>query len=77
MKIGDKAIWIPVNFALRMVEKEHPHYGKVVTIIEDIDRLGRYRISVDDFPNCNSRDKVNRFMADEVELLEIKNFAKN
>lgn len=70
MKIGDKAIWIPINFATREVQREHPHFGKTVTIIEEKDRLGRYVISVDSFPKVNNRDHVNRFWVYEVELKE-------
>lgn len=66
----DKAIYKPINYATGQVDTDHIHYGKSVTIISR-DNLGRYRISIDDFPQCNSRELKNRFYANEEELEEI------
>ena len=64
---GKKFIWKPINRATRKAEEKHPHFGKIVTVIAP-QTLGRVRISVDDFPNCNNRLNVNQFIAEKDEL---------
>lgn len=64
---GNKFIWEPINRATRKTEVKHPHFGKIVTVIGS-ETLGRVRISVDDFPNCNDRLNVNQFVAEKDEL---------
>lgn len=66
-----KYIWKPINRATKQFETEHPHFGKVVTVIGN-ETLGRLRISVDDFPNCNDRKHVNQFVAEPDELIKIQ-----
>lgn len=64
---GSKFIWHPINRATKKVESEHPHCGKIVTVIGN-ETLNRIRISVDDFPECNDRIHVNQFVAEKDEL---------
>lgn len=64
---GMKFIWNPINRVTKQIEKEHPHCGKVVTVIKE-ETLDRLRISVDDFPKCNWREQKNQFVADKDEL---------
>lgn len=66
-KKGMKFIWKPINRATKEVETNHPHYGKVITVI-GVETLNRVRISVDDFPQCNWKEHKNQFVADKDEL---------
>lgn len=68
--VGMKFIWKPFNHDTKQDETEHPHYGKIVTVIgeETIDRL---RVSVDDFPEMNGREKKNQFVVCKDELYYI------
>lgn len=65
----DKVIYKPINYATGQADTSHIHYGKVATVMSR-DNLGRYRISIDDFPQCNHREIKNRFYAEEKELEE-------
>lgn len=65
-----KFIWNPINRVTKQVEIEHPHYGKIVTMISE-DTLDRIWISIDDFPECNYREHKNRFLAGKDELVEL------
>ena len=71
MKIGDKYIWKPYNHATKNENTEHVWYGHIVTVI-GFETLDRVWISVENFPNCNHRERKNRFCADKYELFEIK-----
>lgn len=71
MKIGDKYIWKPYNHATKSDDKDSVWYGHIVTVIE-FDTHDRAWISVDDFPNCNYRERKNRFCADKAELFEVE-----
>lgn len=67
---GDKFVWKPINRATNTIEENHPHYNKIVTII-DTETLNRFKISVDDFPQCNFRESKNQFCADKDELIPV------
>lgn len=66
----DKVIYKPINYATGQIDTSNVHCGKVATVMSK-DNLGRYRISIDDFPQCNNRELKNRFYANEEELEEI------
>lgn len=70
-KEGMKFIWHPMNRATKQVEVEHPHCGKIVTVI-GLETMDRVKVSVDDFPNCNDRKNANQFVADKDELIPMK-----
>lgn len=65
-----KGIFKPIDYRTYEQDINHIHYGKSVTILEK-DRFG-YRFSIDDFPNCNNREKKNRFYArhEEIEITD-------
>lgn len=67
----DRAIYKPINHITGEHDKDNVNYGKTVTIISGMDVLGNYRISVDDFPQCNGRKQKNWFYANEEELEEV------
>lgn len=71
MNIGEKFIWEPFNHATKGPEKNHPHFGKIVTI-KGADVLNSFLVSVDDFPKVNDAN-ANRFLADAYELKAINN----
>ena len=74
MEKGEKFIWWPINRATGNIETTHTHCGKVVTFIEK-DILNSVWISMDDFPMCNDRDNVNRFLAELNELYSLNSKA--
>ena len=70
---GNKFLWYPIDRGKGEVETEHPHYGKIVTVINiDSKRLETILISVDDFPQCNGREHKNKFLILSDELVVIK-----
>ena len=64
-----KGILRPIDHRTGEQDTNHIHYGKSITILGK-DRL-YYCYSIDDFPNCNGREKKNRFYAipEEIEVL--------
>ena len=65
-----KGIFRPIDYRTHEQDISHIHYGKAITILEK-DRFG-YWFSIDDFPNCNHREKQNRFYAshEEIEFID-------
>jgi len=71
MKIGDKIIWKPFNYAEHKPDTSHPWYGAKGVIVKS-DYLGTWWITLDNFPPCNYREHANKFLAAEKELEVIK-----
>ena len=65
-----KGIFRPIDYRTHDQNTSHIHYGKAITILEK-DIFG-YWFSIDDFPNCNHREKQNRFYAshEEIEFID-------
>ena len=65
-----KGIFRPIDYRTHKQNISHIHYGKTVTILGK-DRI-YYCFSIDDFPNCNHREKQNRFHAshEEIEIID-------
>lgn len=55
-----------------VTDKSHPHYKKTGVVISDTDRLGNVYVALDDFPECNHREKFNRFLYSIKELEAIQ-----
>lgn len=70
IEVGKRYIWFPINHATKKIETEHGWCGHFVDVIGK-ETLGRFKVSVVDFPNCNHREYHNRFTADESELINI------
>ena len=71
-KVGDNVIYKPNDWILTSVnhivkDEKHRWYNAKAKIIAT-ETLDRFWIAYDEFPNCNSRDRVNRFLADTTEL---------
>lgn len=67
LKVGDEVIYKPMNHLYYTLDTNHRWYNHKAKIIST-DTLNRYWIAFDEFPNVNSRDRKNRFIADEYEL---------
>lgn len=70
-QVGDRVIWKPIGQRDGFHDKLFEWYGAKATVIMII-TLNRAYIALDDFPNCNDREKHNRFCAnfEELELIE-------
>jgi hypothetical protein len=75
IEVGDKVLYKPINHSNYLLDKNHRWYAKVATVIAN-ETLNRYWIAFDEFPNCNNRDRVNRFCADKEELIKINRKGK-
>lgn len=64
MKISDKVKIIEEICANGL---KNPHFKKIATILE-IDKLNLIKVSIDNFPNCNSREYHNRFYYTQEEV---------
>lgn len=73
--IGDRVIYKPIDHRFFKVDETHRWCNAKAKIIST-DTLNRYWIAFDEFPNCNNRDRVNRFCADEEELIKINRKGK-
>ena len=71
IKVGDKVLYKPIDYSSSLLDRNHRWYAKTATVIAE-ETLNRYWIAFDEFPNCNSRERVNRFCANEMELIVIK-----
>lgn len=70
-QVGDRIIWRPIDRRDMSQDKTFVWYGAkgTVTMLMALDRA---YIALDDFPQCNDRERANRFCAsfDELELIE-------
>lgn len=69
-KIGDRVIWKPIDRRGMSQDKSFVWYGAKGTVTK-LMTLDRAYIALDDFPQCNNRERENRFCAsfDELELI--------
>ena len=65
--IGDRVIYKPIDHRFFKVDENHRWCNAKAKVIS-ADTLNRYWIAFDEFPNCNYREKQNRFIAEEYEL---------
>lgn len=70
-QVGDRVIWKPIDRRDMSQDKTFAWYGEkgTVTMLMTLDRA---YIALDDFPQCNDRERANRFCAsfDELELID-------
>ena len=69
-----KGIFKPIDYRTHTYNTNHIHYGKSITILQDDNRM--YCFAIDDFPNVNHREEVNRFWANHEEIEIISNSTK-
>lgn len=69
-QVGDRVIWKPIDRRDMSQDKSSKLYGAKGTVAM-LMTLDRAYIALDDFPNCNGRERANRFCAsfDEMELI--------
>ena len=71
IKVGDRVLYKPIDYRDYSLCRTHKWYAKTAVVISN-ETLNRYWIAFDEFPNCNNREKVNRFCADRRELILIR-----
>lgn len=61
-----KGVFRPIDYRTEEQNISHIHYGKSVTILEDESRI--YCFAFNDSPNCNWKERKNRFWANHEEI---------
>ncbi len=68
---GDKVLYKPIDYRNHSLDRDNIYYAKTATVISD-ETLDRYWIAFDCFPDCNNKERVNRFCANREELILIR-----
>ena len=71
LNVGDRIIYRPIDYWDMSQDTKHCWYGAKGIIIKIDNVPGKAWVAFDDFPNCNYRERKNRFYADFRELEKV------